>query len=43
MNEVKLILRLAKKVRTPRQALILFIGAGLFIVVIYLIPHDLLE
>lgn len=43
MNEVKLVIRLAKRVRTPKQAALLLVGAAGFIAVIYFIPADLLE
>ena len=43
MNEVKMLLRLAKRVRTPKQAVILIIGATVVIVVAYAIPSDLLD
>jgi len=43
MNEVKLVIRLAKLIRTPEQAVLVFAVCGLGIVVAYSIPHDLLE
>jgi hypothetical protein len=43
MNEVKLVLKLAKKVKTPQQALVLLGVAVAFIALIYFIPPDLIE
>lgn len=43
MNEVKLILKLAKVIRTPEQAIALFVVSGLGIVIAYKIPADLFQ
>lgn len=40
MNEVKLLLRFAKIIRTPEQAVAVFIVAGLGIAIAYSIPAD---
>lgn len=43
MNEVKMLLRLAKTIRTPKQAVILIVGATVVIVIAYVIPSDALD
>ena len=43
MNEVKLVLRLAKIIRTPEQAFAVFVVCGIGIAIAYAIPHDILE
>lgn len=43
MNEVKLIIRLAKIVRTPKQGAILLVCAGVVIGIAYVIPADAMD
>lgn len=43
MREIKLLLKLAKRVRTPQEAVALFFLASLMIGIIYLIPADLFD
>jgi len=43
MNEIKLIMRLAKSVRTPQQAAALIVAAIIGVGLIYFIPADLIE
>lgn len=43
MNEIRLLLRLAKMVRTPQQAAVLVVVSGTLIAVIYLTPAETVE
>jgi hypothetical protein len=43
MSEIRALIRLAKTVREPRQALMLLIAAVVGIAIVYLIPGDILE
>ena len=40
MNAVRLVLRLAKIIRTPEQAIAVFVVCGLGIIIAYAIPAD---
>lgn len=42
MNEVKLVLRLAKLIQTPKHAVAVFVVCGIGIAIAYTIPADAL-
>jgi len=43
MSEIRILIKLVKAVKTPKQAAILFAGSAVLIGIVYLIPKDLLE